>query len=585
MRNPSVVDYATAAVRAGIPMTRQKVGLTLSLFPLLAFLVAGPSAQTPHVSRPSPARHAQTLKPAPTPTESTKPEETPPEIEAPRVDPLGRSTPYGCVIGFLQAVSSNKLPVAVQYLDTKLSEAQAEVLAQQLKAVLDSGLSSSVSRLSRESQGNVHDDLRETRENVGTAKTQDGDLEIFLDRVKRPDEPAIWLFSSDTLSKIPRAYSHLQRSEASRLFPAPLVHTTVFGLPLWRWISILAAILLALILSSIVTRLLLLAFRLLLSRGHFQNEERILRQLNQPVRVLLLSLAAWGVETVSVSALGRTYWTTAARILGTLGCGWLFARLFDLIADAAAQRSLAAGTTERLAVITLARRLFKILVLLAVVLLLLSGAGVKVTEMLAGLGIGGIALALAAQKTLEDLFGGISIITRESIRVGDYCRVADQLGTIEDIGLSATRLRTRDRTVVSIPNAKIAQLSSENFALRDKFWFHHILSLRYDTSDIQIEQIVRNVTAALNQASEIEMTTYRVNLIGLNQGSFQLEIFAYIKSHTYETFLVVQERLLLNILAAVSVSGGQLAPPPQAIYVKVKSNDDNHSATEFKVGP
>lgn len=98
-----------------------------------------------------------------------------------------------------------------------------------------------------------------------------------------------------------------------------------------------------------------------------------------------------------------------------------------------------------------------------------AGAGVNVTEMVAGLGIGGIALALAAQKTLEDLFGGISIITRESIRVGDYCRVADQLGTIEDIGLSATRLRTRDRTVVSIPNAKIAQLSSENFALRDKF--------------------------------------------------------------------------------------------------------------------
>jgi MscS family membrane protein len=566
-------------------MTRQKMGFPLSMhLPLLGFLAASMFAQTPQHGGLSPSRQAHTLKPVATPVAPAKPEVAAPEIEVPQVDPLGRSTPYGCVIGFLQAVSSNKLTIAAQYLDTKLPEAQAEVLAQELKAVLDSGLSSSVGRLSRQSQGDVHDDLRDTRESVGIAKTQDGELEIFLDRVKRPGEPAIWLFSSDTLAQIPRAYSHQQKSDFSKLFPAPLAHTEILGLPLWRWISILAIIVLALILSTLVTRLLLLAFRLVLSRSHFENEEHILQQLNQPMRLLLLSLAAWGAETAAVSALGRTYWTAAARVLGTLGCGWLFARLVNVVSHAAAQRSLAAGKTEKLAVITLVRRLFKILALFAVVLLLLSGAGVNVTEMVAGLGIGGIALALAAQKTLEDLFGGISIITRESIRVGDYCRVADQLGTIEDIGLSATRLRTRDRTVVSIPNAKIAQLSSENFALRDKFWFHHILSLRYDTTGTQIEQIVQNITALLRQASDVEMQTDRVNLIGLTHGSFQVEISAYMKSHTYETSLVVQERLLLGILAAVSKSGGHLSPPSQAIYLKARGDDDNSLTTEFKPG-
>ncbi len=562
-------------------MTRRTISLAIHL-PLLVFLAAGISAQTPHLTRSSPAKHKQPSTTPPASVEPVKPAEVSPVTEAPEVDPLGRSTPYGCVIGFLQAVSSNKLAVAAQYLDTKLPEPQAEVLAQQLKAVLDSGLSSSVSSLSRESRGDVHDDLRETRERVGTAKTQDGALEIFLDRVKRPAEPSIWLFSSDTLSKVPDAYSHLQQSDLSRLFPAPLVRTELFGLPLWRWISIVAAIILAFILSTLVTRLLLLVFKIFLSRRHFQNENHILRLLNQPVRLLLLSLAAWGVETVSVSALGRTYWTAGARILGTLGCGWFITRVFDIASNRAANQSLTAGKTEKLAVITLARRLFRILVLFAVVLLLLSGAGVNVTEMVAGLGIGGIALALAAQKTLEDLFGGISIITRESIRVGDYCRVADQLGTIEDIGLSATRLRTRDRTVVSIPNAKIAQLSSENFALRDKFWFHHILSLRYDTTGTQIEQIVRNITVLLGEASDVEMQTDRVNLIGLKQGAFQVEIFAYMKSHTYETSLVVQERLLLGVLAVVSGSGGHLAPPSQAVYLEVKGADENSFSSELK---
>ena len=285
----------------------------------------------------------------------------------------------------------------------------------------------------------------------------------------------------------------------------------------------------------------------------------------------------------SFSVCTRPYLLDSGRAdIGTLGCGWFITRVFDIASNRAANQSLTAGKTEKLAVITLARRLFRILVLFAVVLLLLSGAGVNVTEMVAGLGIGGIALALAAQKTLEDLFGGISIITRESIRVGDYCRVADQLGTIEDIGLSATRLRTRDRTVVSIPNAKIAQLSSENFALRDKFWFHHILSLRYDTTGTQIEQIVQNITVLLGEASDVEMQTDRVNLIGLSQGAFQVEIFAYMKSHTYETSLVVQERLLLGVLTVVSGSGGHLAPPSQAVYLEVKGADENSFSSELK---
>ena len=156
--------------------------------------------------------------------------------------------------------------------------------------------------------------------------------------------------------------------------------------------------------------------------------------------------------------------------------------------------------------------------------------------MLAGLGIGGIALALAAQKTLEDLFGGISIIMRASIRVGDYCRVADQTGIIEDIGLSSTRLRTLDRTVVSIPNARIAVLSSENFASRDKFWFHHILSLRYDTSKTQIERVLGEMQAVMRNTPEIEKETHRANLIGARKASFQIEVFAYVIAANYDLF-------------------------------------------------
>ena len=235
------------------------------------------------------------------------------------------------------------------------------------------------------------------------------------------------------------------------------------------------------------------------------------------MRLLLVALAIRLVEPYTLSLLARSYWTATARVLGTVGLAWFVVRLVDIAGNIATRRSVTAGTREKIAIITLGRRLFKIFAIFVVLLFMLKGAGINVSAMLAGLGIGGIALALAAQKTLEDLFGGISIILRDSVRVGDFCRVADQTGVIEDIGLSSTRLRTQDRTVVSIPNSKIAQINSENFALRDKFWFHHFLLLRYDATGEQAGDIVAKVRALLEQSTEVEIETIRVNVVGVVQ--------------------------------------------------------------------
>lgn len=522
-----------------------------------------PTQRHPPVAKPPASANtgASDATPAPEQQVAAVPEPIP-------VDPLGRETPYGCVIGFLQAVTNNDLPKAAQYLDTKLPNAEAGQLAQQLKVVLDTGLASSINGLSHEPQGDVGDDLRVSREKVGVVKTPNGTIDIFLDRVKRPQAATIWLFSSETLAQIPAAYANLQKHDIATQLPSVLVKVVFLGLPLWRWVLILTTIVLSILLASFFARLLLLIFRLFLKRGHVPNEAEILHRLKQPLRILLLSLALWIGETYSLSVLARHYWTAAAFVLGTIGAAWLLSGLFDLTADAGARRSLLTGAKEKVAVINLARRLVKILTVFVVVLILLKGAGVNVSAMLAGLGIGGIALALAAQKTLEDLFGGISIIMRDAIRVGDYCRLADESGTIEDIGLSATRLRTLDRTVVSIPNSKIAQMSSENIALRDKFWFHHILSLRYDTSKAQIEQILANVSTTLQQRPQIESGTNRINFIGLQEASFQIEIFAYVVVASYPDFLVRQQELLLQILTIVADSGAHLMVPLQGPYGK-----------------
>jgi MscS family membrane protein len=118
---------------------------------------------------------------------------------------------------------------------------------------------------------------------------------------------------------------------------------------------------------------------------------------------------------------------------------------------------------------------------------------------LAGLGVGGIAVALAAQKTLENVIGGASIIFDGAVRVGDLLKVGETLGTVEDIGLRSTRLRTFDRTVFTVPNGQIANVSLENLSLRDSFWFHHIFSLRYETTAAQMRSVPQGITGLLEK--------------------------------------------------------------------------------------
>jgi MscS family membrane protein len=499
------------------------------------------------------------------PKEETTPAPAP---EPPKTDPLGRSTPYGCVMGFLKAVNDGDLGIATQYLDTKLPDDKAKELAAELKAVLDASLSSSLNKISKDEQGSLRDNLRISRESIGVAKTPNGDLEIYLDRVERPQQVPVWLFAPETLAKIPEAYAHLEKHDRLDALPEPLRTVHFFGIPLWRWISIFVGLGLSLLLSSVVARLFLWIFRIALHKGKIQNEEEILRKLRRPVRILLLALAVAVISTFGLSVLARHYWESVSGVLFVIGTGWLLGSIIDLAASAGMRRSIATGVQQKIAVITLVQRLTKILVAFAVLLILLKGAGINVTAMLTGLGIGGVALALAAQNALQDLFGGISIIVRDTIRVGDFCRVADQTGTIEEIGLSSTRLRTLDRTVVSIPNSKIAQVSSENFTLRDKFWFHHLLSLRPDTSEDQLDRVLAGIRTILVEDRNIEAETSRVVLLGFMDASFQIEIFAYVKTDTYPNFLKYQQRLLQDVLAAISEAGARLAMTSQTTYLE-----------------
>jgi MscS family membrane protein len=246
-----------------------------------------------------------------------------------------------------------------------------------------------------------------------------------------------------------------------------------------------------------------------------------------------------------------------------LAFAWLVVRAIDVVAVRMLSRMTGRQRASASSMIPLGKRSAKVAVIAIAILATLASWGYDTTAILAGLGVGGLAVALAAQKTIENLFGGVAITTDKPVLVGDFCRYGDKLGVVEDIGLRSTRVRTLDRTVVTIPNGQFSSLEIENFGRRDKIFFHPILNLRRDTTPDQIRILITSLRELLLAHPLVDPNPARVRFIGIGQYSLDIEIFSYAKTSDFDEFLVVQEELLLGILDRIRQAGTALAVPSQ----------------------
>jgi MscS family membrane protein len=263
-----------------------------------------------------------------------------------------------------------------------------------------------------------------------------------------------------------------------------------------------------------------------------------------------------------------------AATLTVIGGTWLCLRLIDIYFELRERHLTAAASAERLSLLHIGEKLLRILVVAIGALFIFYIAGVNLTAVIAGLGVGGIAVAFAAQKTLENLFGGIMVVSDQPIRVGDFCKAGEYQGTVTAIGLRSTRIRTLARTVVSIPNGQLALMSLENFTMRDKIWFNHTFGLRYETTTEQLRFILAGIRKMLYGHPKVESTSARVRFIGFGDSSLKLEVFAYVLEADYGAFLAIQEDLLLRIMDIVAGSGSSFAFPSQITYFATDAGMD-----------
>jgi MscS family membrane protein len=238
---------------------------------------------------------------------------------------------------------------------------------------------------------------------------------------------------------------------------------------------------------------------------------------------------------------------------------WALQRCLTLWLQHARQRLQRSGRSGALSLMMLGERLSKVLIIVLAILLILAIAGVDIKTALAGLGIVGLAVALGAQKTVENILGGVLLLGDEAIAIGDFCRISDRLGTVEDITLRSVRIRTVEQTLLSIPAGVLAQAHIENFSSRGKILLQSKLRLAHDTSPAQLRAIRQGIEDLLARETLVDTESSRIRLVDFGLQGVEMELFAYLLTSDAARFLAIREELLLQAAAVVEDAGASFA--------------------------
>ncbi|WP_159079931.1 mechanosensitive ion channel family protein [Methyloceanibacter sp. wino2] len=422
--------------------------------------------------------------------------------------------------------------------------------------------------------------------------------EITISRVMEGPSKGQFLFSPDTVTRAGEFYDLTKQlplkmpsqvpnwreaqlqfhgwmipPDLTRSLPRTLKQP-VLDTPIWKIIAaigIFAVLAVALLLLRQVTK----------PKPKARALGRYLRRLLLPVAMLIGIFGAEVLITEQVMVLGTfadmvDLFVEIAFYVAAAWVAWLFISIlveWVITSPQIPEKSLDAN---------LLRLLGRVLGILAVASIAAYGAqqlGLPVLGVLAGLGVGGLAVALAAQNSLENLIGGLNLYADRPIRVGDFCDYAGIKGTVEYIGLRSTRIRGADRTVTSVPNSMLAKTQVTNYALRDHLLFRHVLDLRYETTTEQLRTVCNSIRELLSSHPNVSQSLAppRAHVVCFGEWSIQVEVQAYLDVAPGK-FLATQEELLLAIAEIIGETGTTFAFPSQTNYVVTETAGEDSSS-------
>jgi MscS family membrane protein len=485
-------------------------------------------------------------------------------------DALGRGNPRDSIVGFLKAVSEFNYDKGSEYLDLRnLPDEVAQVggheLARQLNHVLSRSVWLDDYTVSDHPEGTKGDGLPDYRDPLVVIRTQDGaEYPLWMQRVPRGDGELIWKVSNRSVALIPELYDEFSYDEPvetiRKWFPED---ASFLGVEAFKWFILVAI--------ALITWPVYWVIGWALSRLFSSPDKEIypfVRKVFSGPLVLIAILVTVGITLDQLGAGAYAQEVMRAQTLSTIAIVWALWSVINLFKKYKQGKLIAQGRRGAARLMQPMTTLIKLLIFVFGLLFWLNNVGVNITTVLAGLGVGGLAVALALQKPIEDMMGALTIFSQAPLRVGDLVKYGEVLGEVEDIGLRTTRIRTLTNTVVSIPNSRIAYVEVENLSYRKKIRYWPTLRLRYDTTLDQLEKIRDSIWAMLAEHERVHDEPIRVRFTDFDKDAILVKVHCFLKTTDFPESLEIGEDLNYRIMKIVESAGAKFALPGTQMYIE-----------------
>ena len=477
------------------------------------------------------------------------------------------STPLTTMLSVREALRQKDYAAAGEYLDMRylpeaLSEYSPEDLVQALALVWSRQNIVDLAALSDDPRGNLDDGLPSYRDRVGTVTISSGEIPIYLQRVPDGRGGRVWKFSNATVARIPEMWDELGYGPVVTYLRKILPDFRFMGMDNVQVVATVLFFLLAWPLAALLSNLLLrIALRI---PNRFPKG--ITRFFRHSFRFFLFVL-------IARTLIDRMGLSLSARILlDSSGVDYiaftvLLLGLISLVRDYQIRKMEHQGNVQYVALMKPFTTILQVLVVVVIALFWAERAGYDMSTILAGLGVGSLAVALAAQKTLENVIGAITLYTARPVKAGDFCRFGQTLGTVEEIGLRSTIIRTPDRTRVFIPNSVFSSVEVENYSSRDRIRYYRHLTLQMATAD-QLRVILAELRRLFYSHPMLMPETVSVRLDKVEQALALLRLEGSVKTRDFQEYLAVAEDINLRIIELVHGAGAAFSGPGQVLQVR-----------------
>ena len=476
-------------------------------------------------------------------------------------DELGRGTPRRSLTAFLTAAQDHDYETAAEYLDLRNLPAAVQNiddadLAKQLSIVLNRELWLDLDQISDDPGGDINDGQESFRDPFGELDSKSGTVTLLMQRVPRGDGQFVWKISNRTVGQIPQLYDEFGYGRLEERLIETLPNISILNIELFKWVIIIGSALLAYPILQLFYRGL---SRVIVPQAS-RRRGLVRDYLIGPI--LWLTLAAILYRIVYSLGLGiEAQRLSNAYTFGTVVVTWALLAGTTLFRTILSDKLEAQGKDASIVLLQPLSNVIKILIVIGATLVWLSNLGLNITALLAGLGVGGVAVALALQKPLEDLFGALSMFAVQPVRVGDYCRFGEFEGTVEEIGLRTTRIRTLSNTLVAIPNAKMASDVVDNYSARKSIYYNPEIVLSYRSAADHLRQILEQIRELLVEHDDVLPDPCRVTMKSIGPIGFGIKVHAYIRTSDFAEFQYIAQQLNLAIIDIVTSQGAEFARP------------------------